>query len=46
MPSLSALAAVSAGLGMTISALIKTVESRIAVDVEQTGSGDETDWRR
>lgn len=37
-PSLSALAAVSAGLGMTISALIMTVEGRIAVDVEQTGS--------
>ena len=41
-PSPSTLAAVSAGLGVTISVLIKAVESRIAVDVEQTGNDDET----
>lgn len=41
-PSLSAVAAVSAGLGIPMSSLIKAVERRIAVDVEQIGNGDRT----
>ena len=41
-PSLSALAAVSAGLEIPMSALIRALENRIAVDADRTGSGNET----
>lgn len=41
-PSLSALAAVSAGLGVPMSTLIMAVESRIAVDTDQTERDRET----
>lgn len=41
-PSLSALAAISAGLEIPMSALIRALENRIAVDADRTGSGNET----